>query len=112
VQILLPDDISQATVYRIAILGGLLLELPLCGFGSFKLLSLFSFAGITSTVAVVCLVVALPLIDPRKEWLDEAPAHIVLGPGVIPATGIVAVRSCLDMLCLRIGSPALRTAAH
>ena len=91
-QILLPDYLTHATVYQIAIVGGLLLELPLCGLGSFKLLSAFSFAGISSTVAVVLLVVLLPLLDADQHYVDEKPTHITVGSGLIPATGIIAVR--------------------
>jgi hypothetical protein len=89
---LLPDSISHATLVKVGVLGGLVLELPLCAVGNFKLLSSFSFAGISSTVAVVLLVVALPVVDPRREWLQEAPTRPFLGPGIIPATGVIAVR--------------------
>ena len=99
-QILLPDSFPHAATFRLAILGGILLELPLCALGSFKVLSAFSFAGCSSTIAVVLLVVALPLLDHTREWGPAEPAYVWASPGVVPATGIVAVCSRVHLRTL------------
>jgi hypothetical protein len=76
---------------RVALLAGVVVEIPLCAFASLRFLSGFSFAGCLSTVAVMALVVALPVLDPKRE---SVPVHIeqhwVL-PGLVPAIGIFAV---------------------
>lgn len=107
-------------VAQVSLLAGVLIEMPLCTFASFRFLSVFSFAGCTSTVAVMLLVVALPALDPHRQCMAEPPEHAWLLPGLVPATGIVAVRTpapsrapvplqrrvrppraCVDALCRR-----------
>lgn len=42
--------------------------------------------------SVMALVVALPLLDPMKQDLNEDVAHHTTGSGIFGATGIMAVR--------------------
>lgn len=72
---------------------GLLVEVPLCIWGSFRSLSSISAAGVVSTGAVTALVVLLPLLDPHKERLQERCSHRIIGTAgdVLSATGIMAV---------------------
>jgi hypothetical protein len=90
-QMLLPDSLSLATAHQIALIGGIMLEVPLCILGSFKFLAVFSFAGCTSTLVVMLLVAALPALDPIRECLVDEPQHTWLRPGIFTATGIFAV---------------------
>ena len=92
-QILLQGTMAAHRVAQVSVLAGILVEVPLCTFASFRFLSGFSFAGCTSTVAVMLLVVALPALDPRRQCMAEPPEHAWLLPGLVPATGIVAVRA-------------------
>jgi hypothetical protein len=77
----------------IAVALGVAMELPLCLFGTFRSLSLFSGAGVASTVGVMALVLSLPIIDPHKASLDETSRHELIGSDVFSAAGIMAVRT-------------------
>jgi hypothetical protein len=93
-QILLQDSLPQTALARFALLAGIFVEVPLCAFASLRFLSAFSFAGCMSTVAVMALVVALPLVDPKRGSLQEPAEQHWVSPGLVPATGIFAV--CLS----------------
>ena len=41
----------------------------------------------------MAMVVALPFLDPHKEWLQEGSQHHSIRSGVFDATGIMAVRA-------------------
>lgn len=79
------------TIEGLAIAIGCALEVPLCLWGTFKSLSYFSAAGVMSTCSVMALVVALPLLDPMKQDLNEDVAHHTTGSGIFGATGIMAL---------------------
>lgn len=80
-------------VDALAVAIGVLIEVPLCLWGSFKSLANFAAAGVVSTSVVVVLVVLLPLVDPRREWLGQPSEHQVFGKlnDVFSAAGIMAV---------------------
>jgi hypothetical protein len=93
-QALFPDALAEYLRIRIeptAILIGVAIELPLCLFGTFKSLSLFSSAGVVSTCAVMALVIGLPVLDPAKECVEVDSDHHWLNPEIMPATAIFAV---------------------
>jgi hypothetical protein len=42
--------------------------------------------------SVMALVVALPILDPQKQYVHEDVSHHTISPGIFGATGIMAVR--------------------
>ena len=99
VQLLLPEGTRRfgqqwLPVDAAALALGVLVEAPLCVWGSFKSLSSIAAVGVVSTGVVTALVVVLPLLDPHKECLVEATPHRVVGGAgdVLSAAGIMAVR--------------------
>eukprot|EP00892_Ulva_mutabilis_P008914 jgi/Ulvmu1/6395/UM003_0023.1 len=74
-----------------AILLGIAVQGPLCVLGSYRTVAGFSTAGCVSTGAVMALVLFLPILDPHKLHLDEAPSHRVISIDIIPASSIFAL---------------------
>lgn len=90
-QALSGSDVSAAAVHAAALLLGTAAQAALCVFGTYPRLSGFSAVGCVSTAAVMLLVAILPILDPHKRWLQEAPEHHVISMDIIPATSILAV---------------------
>lgn len=97
-QQLLPAHIGSLPLWlpvdAAAIALAVLIEAPICIWGSLKSLSSIAAAGVVSTGVVTALVVALPFVDPEKEWVEDN-EHRVIGSmdDVFSATNIMAVRA-------------------
>ena len=100
-QMLLSNLVLAEQLWYYVFFGGIALELPLCAFGSFRFLAIFSFAGCTSTVMVMLLVAALPALDPDRDFVIETAEHSWIRISLVPAMGIFAVRSPPCPCCLR-----------